>query len=158
MEGPVNNEILNRLETLITENDRLISALTDSARQVCDNYWTVWNGRNKVISQETYSSGGKFKPGRYAPVIAKVGSAKKITVVWKDFSPRYRGQRNQHGTLVKSKLGGYSVSCFKHALDWEIALVLQTEEKFSPIRELLLEMHSRRLRDIKKLEKLKRSL
>ena len=61
-----------------------------------------------------------------------------------------------HGVVVKPKLVGYSVSCFKNALDWELEMILETENKIKPIRELLAEYHQRKLADIKRLEKLKR--
>ncbi|HGF0631958.1 conjugative transfer protein MobI(A/C), partial [Klebsiella pneumoniae] len=47
-------------------------------------------------------------------------------------------------------------SCFKNALDWELEMILETENKIKPIRELLAEYHQRKLADIKRLEKLKR--
>ncbi|MFK9211532.1 conjugative transfer protein MobI(A/C) [Escherichia coli] len=117
---------------------------------------TTWKARNQLISQTTYANGGKFMPGRFAPVFKKVGSSQKLTIVWKDFSPRFKNKIEHHGVVVKPKLGGYSVSCFKNALDWELELIQETENKIKPIRELLAEYHQRKLADIKRLEKLKR--
>ncbi|MEI2352654.1 conjugative transfer protein MobI(A/C) [Klebsiella pneumoniae] len=91
-------------------------------------------------------------PGRFAPVFKKVGSSQKLTIVWKDFSPRFKNKIEHHGVVVKPKLGGYSVSCFKNALDWELKMILETENKIKPIRELLAEYHQRKLADIKRLE------
>ncbi|WP_227662473.1 hypothetical protein [Klebsiella pneumoniae] len=54
-------------------------------------------------------------PDRFAPVFKKVGSSQKLTIVWKDFSPRFKNKIEHHGVVVKPKLGGYSVSCFKNA-------------------------------------------
>ncbi|WP_227665641.1 conjugative transfer protein MobI(A/C) [Klebsiella pneumoniae] len=53
--------------------------------------------------------------------------------------------------VVKPKLGGYSVSCFKNALDWELEMFQETENKIKPIRDLLAEFHQRKLADIKRL-------
>ncbi|MEI3704663.1 conjugative transfer protein MobI(A/C) [Klebsiella pneumoniae] len=95
-------------------------------------------------------------PDRFAPVFKKVGSSQKLTIVWKDFSPRFKNKIEHHSVVVKPKLGGYSVSCFKNALGWELEMFLETENKIKPIRELLAEYHQRKLADIKRLEKLKR--
>jgi hypothetical protein len=88
----------------------------------------------------------------------KSGLIPKVTISWKDFSPRFKNRIEHYGVLVKPKLGGYSVSCFPKALDWELEMIQETEKKIIPIRELLHEYHERRLADIKRLEKLKRLL
>ncbi|MCY0629293.1 conjugative transfer protein MobI(A/C) [Klebsiella pneumoniae] len=75
----------------------------------------------------------------------------KLTIVWKDFSPRFKNKIEHHGVVVKPKLGGYSVSCFKNALDWELEMFQETENKIKPIRDLLAEFHQRKLADIKRL-------
>jgi hypothetical protein len=61
----------------------------------------------------------------------KVGSSQKLTIVWKDFSPRFKNKIEHHGVVVKPKLGGYSVSCFKNALDWELEMIQETEKKLN---------------------------
>ena len=70
-------------------------------------------------------------PDRFAPVFKKVGSSQKLTIVWKDFSPRFKNKIEHHGVVVKPKLGGYSVSCFKNALDWELEMIQETEKKLN---------------------------
>ncbi|MDQ6192216.1 hypothetical protein M3O75_29625 (plasmid) [Klebsiella pneumoniae] len=65
------------------------------------------------------------------------------------FFARFKNKIEHHGVVVKPKLGGYSVSCFKNALDWELEMITETENKIKPIRELLAEYHQRKLADIK---------
>lgn len=154
----MNLEITAHQEIVIDHTVRYIELLKQEASRVLDLYWDAWRARNKLISQTSYAEGGKFKPGRYAPVIKKIGSSQKITVVWKDFSPRFKNRVEHHGVVVKPKMGGYSVSCFQNALDWELEMILETEKKIIPIRDLLNEYHQRRLADVKCLEKLKRLL
>ena len=36
-----------------------------------------------------------------------------------------------HGVVVKPKLVGYSVSCFKNTLDWELEMIQETEKKLN---------------------------
>lgn len=154
----MNSEITAHLEIVISNAVHGIELLKQETARVLDHYWDVWRARNKLISETTYANGGKFNPGRFAPVVRKVGSSQKVTIAWKDFSPRYKNRIEHHGVLVKPKLGGYSISCFPKALDWELELIQETEKKIIPIRELLHEYHERRLADIKRLEKLKRLL
>lgn len=151
------NPIITAHQEIVIENSvRYIELLKSEATKIPDEYWETWKARNQLISQTTYANGGKFMPGRFAPVFKKVGSSQKLTIVWKDFSPRFKNKIEHHGVVVKPKLGGYSVSCFKKALDWELEMILETENKIKPIRELLAEYHQRKLADIKRLEKLKR--
>ncbi|HHM1026653.1 TPA: conjugative transfer protein MobI(A/C), partial [Klebsiella pneumoniae] len=151
------NPIITAHQEIVIENSvRYIELLKSEATKILDEYWETWKARNQLISQTTYANGGKFMPGRFAPVFKKVGSSQKLTIVWKDFSPRFKNKIEHHGVVVKPKLGGYSVSCFKNALDWELEMILETENKIKPIRELLAEYHQRKLADIKRLEKLKR--
>ncbi len=70
-------------------------------------------------------------PGRFAPVFKKVGSSQKLTIVWKDFSPGFKNKIEHHGVVVKPKLGGYSVSCFKNALDWELEMIPKQKTKLN---------------------------
>ncbi|MDQ2202761.1 conjugative transfer protein MobI(A/C) [Klebsiella pasteurii] len=154
----MNPIITDHQETVIANSVRYIELLKLEASKVLDGYWAAWKARNQLISQNTYANGGRFIPGRYAPVLQKVGSSQKLTIVWKDFSPRFKNKVEHYGVVVKPKLGGYSVSCFKKALDWELDMILETENKIKPIRELLTECHQRKLADIKRLEKLKRLL
>lgn len=74
---------------------------------------------------------GKFMPGRFAPVFKKVGSSQKLTIVWKDFSPRFKNKIEHHGVVVKPKLGGYSVSCFKMPPDWELEMIPKQKTKLN---------------------------
>ncbi|MFU8537418.1 conjugative transfer protein MobI(A/C) [Klebsiella pneumoniae] len=151
------NPIITAHQEIVIENSvRYIELLKSEATKILDEYWETWKARNQLISQTTYANGGKFMPSRFAPVFKKVGSSQKLTIVWKDFSPRFKNKIEHHGVVVKPKLGGYSVSCFKKALDWELEMILETENKIKPIRELLAEYHQRKLADIKRLEKLKR--
>ena len=151
------NPIITTHQEIVIENSvRYIELLKSEATKILDEYWVTWKARNQLISQTSYANGGKFMPGRFAPVFKKVGSSQKLTIVWKDFSPRFKNKIEHHGVVVKPKLGGYSVSCFKNALDWELEMILKTENKIKPIRELLAEHHQRKLADIKRLEKLKR--
>jgi len=153
------NPIITAHQEIIIENSvRYIELLKSEASKILDEYWEAWKARNQLISQTTYANGGRFIPGRFAPVLRKVGSSQKLTIVWKDFSPRFKNKIEHHGVVVKPKLGGYSVSCFKNALDWELEMIQETEDKIKPIRELLAEYHQRKLADIKRLEKLKRLL
>lgn len=154
----MNLEITNHQAMIIDNATVYIDLLKAEAARVLDNYWQAWGGRNKAISAASYASGGKFTPGRFAPVVKKVGSAQKITIVWKDFSPKFKKRVEHYGVIVKPKLGGYSVSCFPNALDWELEMILETESKIKPIRELLQVYHERRLADIKRLNKLKELL
>ncbi|MBL2601411.1 hypothetical protein ELK47_29475, partial [Klebsiella pneumoniae] len=39
----------------------------------------------------------------------------------------------------------------KNALDWELEMFQETENKIKPIRDLLAEFHQRKLADIKRL-------
>ena len=151
------NPIIKAHQEIVIENSvRYIELLKSEASKILDEYWEAWKARNQLISQTTYANGGRFIPGRFAPVLRKVGSSQKLTIVWKDFSPRFKNKIKHHGVVVKPKLIGYSVSCFKNALDWELEMFLETENKIKPIRELLAEYHQRKLADIKRLEKLKR--
>lgn len=153
------NPIITAHQEIVIENSvRYIELLKSEASKILDEYWEAWKTRNQLISQTTYANGGRFIPGRFAPVLRKVGSSQKLTIVWKDFSPRFKNKIEHHGVVVKPKLGGYSVSCFKNALDWELEMIQETEDKIKPIRELLAEYHQRKLADIKRLEKLKRLL
>ncbi|WP_412465375.1 conjugative transfer protein MobI(A/C) [Klebsiella pneumoniae] len=136
------NPIITAHQEIVIENSvRYIELLKSEATKILDEYWETWKARNQLISQTTYANGGKFMPGRFAPVFKKVGSSQKLTIVWKDFSPRFKNKIEHHGVVVKPKLGGYSVSCFKNALDWELEMILETENKIKPIRELLAEYH-----------------
>ncbi|MGJ4176074.1 conjugative transfer protein MobI(A/C), partial [Klebsiella pneumoniae] len=74
---------------------------------------------------------------------------KKIGPDPRNFNQRVSLGRND--LLIRTFL-----SCFKNALDWELEMILETENKIKPIRELLAEYHQRKLADIKRLEKLKR--
>ena len=151
------NPIITAHQEIVIENSvRYIELVKSEATKILDEYWDAWKTRNQMISKTTYANGGRFLPGRFAPVFKKVGSSQKLTIVWKDFSPRFKNKIEHHGVVVKPKLGGYSVSCFKNALDWELEMILETENKIKPIRELLAECHQRKLADIKRLEKLKR--
>ncbi|WP_258551216.1 conjugative transfer protein MobI(A/C) [Klebsiella pneumoniae] len=151
------NTIITAHQEIVIENSvRYIELLQTEAAKILDEYWDAWKTRNQMISKTTYANGGRFLPGRFAPVFKKVGSSQKLTIVWKDFSPRFKNKIEHHGVVVKPKLGGYSVSCFKNALDWELEMIQETENKIKPIRELLAECHQRKLADIKRLEKLKR--
>ncbi|WP_407302861.1 conjugative transfer protein MobI(A/C) [Klebsiella quasipneumoniae] len=64
-------------------------------------------------------------------MLRKVGSSQKLTIVWKDFSPRFKNKIEHHGVVVKPKLGGYSVSCFKNALDWELEMIRKQKTKLN---------------------------
>ncbi|MGF7851701.1 conjugative transfer protein MobI(A/C) [Klebsiella pneumoniae] len=153
------NPIITAHQEIVIENSvRYIELLKSEASKILDEYWEAWKARNQLISQTTYANGGRFIPGRFAPVLRKVGSSQKLTIVWKDFSPKFKNKIEHHGVVVKPKIGGYSVSCFKNALDWELEMIQKTEDKIKPIRELLAEYHQRKLADIKRLEKLKRLL
>ena len=146
------NPIITAHQEIVIENSvRYIELLKSEATKILDEYWVTWKARNQLISQTTYANGGKFMPGRFAPVFKKVGSSQKLTIVWKDFSPRFKNKIEHHGVVVKPKLGGYSVSCFKNALDWELEMIQETENKIKPIRDLLAEFHQRKLADIKRL-------
>lgn len=154
----MNSEITAHLEIVIGNAVQGLELLKQEAALVLNQYWNAWKTMNQLISESAYANGGKFNPGRFAPVIRKVGSSQKVTIAWKDFSPRFKNRIEHHGVVVKPKLGGYTVSCFPKALDWELELIQETEKKIIPIRELLHEYHERRLADIKRLEKLKRLL
>ncbi|MFY8870609.1 conjugative transfer protein MobI(A/C), partial [Klebsiella pneumoniae] len=150
--GVYMNPIITAHQEIVIENSvRYIELLKSEASKILDEYWEAWKARNQLISQTTYANGGRFIPGRFAPVLRKVGSSQKLTIVWKDFSPRFKNKIEHHGVVVKPKLGGYSVSCFKNALDWELEMFQETENKIKPIRDLLAEFHQRKLADIKRL-------
>ncbi|MGJ8282850.1 conjugative transfer protein MobI(A/C) [Klebsiella pneumoniae] len=104
------NPIITAHQEIVIENSvRYIELLKSEATKILDEYWETWKARNQLISQTTYANGGKFMPGRFAPVFKKVGSSQKLTIVWKDFSPRFKNKIEHHGVVVKPKLGGYSV-------------------------------------------------
>jgi hypothetical protein len=63
-------------------------------------------------------------------VLRKVGSSQKLTIVWKDFSPRFKNKINIMAWLLNLN-SGYSVSCFKNTLDWELEMILETEKKLN---------------------------
>ncbi|SXA01254.1 Uncharacterised protein [Klebsiella pneumoniae] len=105
------NPIITAHQEIVIENSvRYIELLKSEASKILDEYWEAWKARNQLISQTTYANGGRFIPGRFAPVLRKVGSSQKLTIVWKDFSPRFKNKIEHHGVVVKPKLGGYSVS------------------------------------------------
>ena len=89
------NPIITTHQEIVIENSvRYIELLKSEATKILDEYWVTWKARNQLISQTTYANGGKFMPGRFAPVFKKVGSSQKLTIVWKDFSPRFKKKLN----------------------------------------------------------------
>ena len=112
------NPIITTHQEIVIENSvRYIELLKSEASKILDEYWKAWKARNQLISQTTYANGGRFISSRFAPVLRKVGSSQKLTIVWKDFSPRFKNKIKHHGVVVKPVLVGYSVSCFKNTLD-----------------------------------------
>ncbi|HHO0465053.1 TPA: conjugative transfer protein MobI(A/C), partial [Klebsiella quasipneumoniae] len=112
------NPIITAHQEIVIENSvRYIELLKSEASKILDEYWKAWKARNQLISQTTYANGGRFISSRFAPVLRKVGSSQKLTIVWKDFSPRFKNKIKHHGVVVKPVLVGYSVSCFKNTLD-----------------------------------------
>ncbi|EOE6755056.1 conjugative transfer protein MobI(A/C) [Klebsiella michiganensis] len=126
------NPIITAHQEIVIENSvRYIELLKSEASKILDEYWEAWKARNQLISQTTYANGGRFISGRFAPVLRKVESSQKLTIVWKDFSPRLKNKIKHHGVVVKPKLIGYSVSCFKNTLDWELEMIQETEKKLN---------------------------
>ncbi|EPF0942401.1 TPA: conjugative transfer protein MobI(A/C) [Klebsiella variicola] len=126
------NPIITAHQEIVIENSvRYIELLKSEASKILDEYWEAWKARNQLISQTSYANGGRFISGRFAPVLRKVGSSQKLTIVWKDFSPRFKNKIKHHGVVVKPKLIGYSVSCFKNTLDWELEMIQETEKKLN---------------------------
>lgn len=112
------NPIITAHQEIVIENSvRYIELLKSEASKILDEYWKAWKARNQLLSQTTYANGGRFISSRFAPVLRKVGSSQKLTIVWKDFSPRFKNKIKHHGVVVKPVLVGYSVSCFKNTLD-----------------------------------------
>lgn len=70
------NPIITAHQEIVIENSvRYIELLKSEASKILDEYWEAWKARNQLISQTTYANGGRFIPGRFAPVLRKVGSS-----------------------------------------------------------------------------------
>lgn len=96
------NPIITAHQEIVIENSvRYIELLKSEASKILDEYWEAWKARNQLISQTTYANGGRFISGRFSPVLRKVGSSQKLTIVWKDFSPRFKNKIKHHGVVVK---------------------------------------------------------
>lgn len=66
------NPIITTHQEIVIENSvRYIELLKSEATKILDEYWVTWKARNQLISQTTYANGGKFMPGRFAPVFKK---------------------------------------------------------------------------------------
>ncbi len=89
------NPIITAHQEIVIENSvRCIELLKSEASKILDEYREAWKARNQLISQTTYANGGRFISGRFSPVLRKVGSSQKLTIVWKDFSPRFKKKLN----------------------------------------------------------------
>ncbi len=87
------NPIITAHQEIVIENSvRYIELLKSEASKILDEYWEARKARNQLISQTTYANGEGLYLGRFAPVLRKVGSSQKLTIVWKDFSPEVQKQ------------------------------------------------------------------
>ncbi|WP_407251873.1 hypothetical protein [Klebsiella oxytoca] len=108
------NPIITAHQEIVIENSvRYIELLKSEATKILDEYWENWKARNQLIFQTTYANGGNSCPVDSHRCFKKVGSSQKLTIVWKDFSPRFKNKIEHHGVVVKPKLGGYSVVVLK---------------------------------------------
>ncbi len=108
----MNPIITDHQETVIANSVRYIELLKLEASKVLMDIGPL-EGAKPVDITKHVCKWRRFIPGRYAPVLQKVGSSQKLTIVWKDFSPGFKNKVEHYGVVVKPKLGGYSVSCFK---------------------------------------------
>lgn len=125
------NPIITAHQEIVIENSvRYIELLKSEASKILDEYWEARKARNQLISQTTYANGeGLYRS--FCSCAEKGWTVAKLTIVWKDFSPKFKNKIEHHGVVVKPKLGGYSVSCFKNALDWELEMIQKQKTKLN---------------------------
>lgn len=112
---------------------------------VIDKYWEQWKQKNQEISTGTYG-GETFNPGKYAPNLVLIGSAKKRTIVWSDWGPTRKGTRkNIFSRPVKKNSSGYTKSSFKNVVDWEWKMIEECEKTLIMYRDALELLHTQRI-------------
>jgi len=152
-------DLLIRLyEAHQAENTRSIERIATEAKLEIDNYWAIWKARNRtIISTRDEQKQDAEKLGRYAPRIAHIGNAKKLTIDWDDYASRLKGVAAMHrGIRVQpTKAGLYSISCFSKSAEWEWLLISEFESKLSLYRESLEYFHKHNIELSRKLRKLK---
>lgn len=86
------NFLIRRYEAHQAQNFRSIDNIAAEAKKEIDNYWATWKARNRLlISAIDVQKQDAEKLGRYAPRLAFVGNAKKLTIDWDDYAPRFKG-------------------------------------------------------------------
>ena len=152
--------LIRRYEVHQAENIRSIDSIAAEAKKEIDNYWSIWKARNKIIISATdVQKQDAEKLGRYAPRIAQVGTAKKLTIDWDDYASRKKGVPAMHrGIRVQpTKAAMYSISCFPKCAEWEWQLITEYESKLCLYRESLEYFHKHNIELSRKLRKLKNS-
>lgn len=155
------NFLIRRYEAHQAQNFRSIDNIAAEAKKEIDNYWATWKARNRLlISAIDVQKQDAEKLGRYAPRLAFVGNAKKLTIDWDDYAPRFKGIAAMYrGIRVRpTKAGMFSSNCFPKCAEWEWHLITEYESKLCLYRESLEYFHkynielSRKLRKLKKME------
>ncbi|MCW2457397.1 UNVERIFIED_ORG: hypothetical protein M2414_005166 [Rahnella aquatilis] len=112
---------------------------------VIDKYWEEWKQKNQEISASSYG-GGTFNPGKYAPNLVLIGTAKKRTIIWSDWGPTRKGIRKQvFSRPVKKNSSGYTKSSFKKVVDWEWEMIEECEQTLIKYRDALELLHTQRI-------------
>ena len=152
--------LIRRYEAHQAENIRSIDSIAAEAKREIDNYWTIWKARNKtIISATDVQKQDAEKLGRYAPRLAQIGNAKKLTIDWDDYASRFKGVPAMHrGIRVQpTKAGLYSIRCFPKSAEWEWLLITEYESKLCLYRESLEYFNKKKIELSRKLRKLKNS-
>ncbi|NRN29017.1 conjugative transfer protein MobI(A/C) [Photorhabdus heterorhabditis] len=148
--------LIETLKTSRKETQRGIDRLVEEANAICNEYWKIFQAKNKKFLQESQGSVGKNKNlGRYAPKVTVVGDGKKQTITWNDYAPRLKGVPCLRMSLRVSttKRGAYSISCFPKHKDWEWLLIKEFEGRLSPLRETLECLHAHNVTLARKIRK-----
>ncbi len=108
------NPIITAHQEIVIENSvRYIELLKSEASKILDEYWEASEGTKPTDIPDHVCKRGRFIHRSFCSCAEKGWIVAKLTIVWKDFSPRFKNKIEHHGVVVKPKLGGYSVSCFK---------------------------------------------
>jgi hypothetical protein len=128
----MNSEITAHQETVIGNAVLYIELLKSGSHPCPGSVLECMESQEQVDIRYNLREWRKIQSRQICTSDKKSGLIPKVTISWKDFSPRFKNRIEHYGVLVKPKLGGYSVSCFPKALDWELEMIRKQKTKLYP--------------------------
>ena len=114
--------------------------LYQRAKKICDDYWSVFRENN--LSQYNIPSDQRLI-GRFGPNVQLHKLNEKVYIEWRSYAPSRPGKREKiHGVRVRPRRGlNYLPSQFIKATPWELKMIVEAEEKFKLLRQLIEIFH-----------------